>query len=413
MRAFIILLFFSINPVYSQSKMDSFYKKNIKIAQCQYNNALKANINSSKIPRTLTDKGDLKSVDIYDWTSGFFAGSLWYLYELTGKEAWKKEAVHWTEILEPIQFWTGNHDVGFMINCSYGNGLRLTGNNEYNEIIINTAKSLSTRFNFMTGCIKSWNYRQAWDQKTEWFFPVIIDNMMNLEILFLASKITGDTTFKEIAITHAKNTMKNHYREDYSCYHVVDYDTITGEVKDKATCQGFTDESSWSRGQAWGLYGFVMCYRETNEVEFLNFAKNIADYILNSPKVPKDNIPYWDYDIIESKSIPEWKYDGKKYSLLLRDSSAAAITSSALLELSTYLLDGKKYYDYANQIIHNLSTNRYRAKLRETNYFILKHSVGSFPHGNEIDVPLNYADYYFLESLLRKRKIDSSKHLYK
>lgn len=373
-----------------------------------YQNTLDAVRGGNEIPRSLNKDGSLKTVGIYNWTSGFFAGNLWYLYELTLNEEWKKEAVYWTEVLDTIQYWTGNHDVGFMINCSYGNGLRITGNPDYPKVIINAAESLCSRFNPATRSIKSWNYRKAWDGKTEWYYPVIIDNMMNLELLFKATKLSGNPKYKEIAITHALTTMKNHYRDDFSCYHVVDYDSETGEVLDKATCQGFTDESSWARGQAWGLYGFVMCYRETKDKRFLHFAENIASYIISSPFIPKDKVPYWDYHVNQKGYKPEWDYHPEKFKEVPRDVSSATITASALLELSTLAEDGKKYYDYATEILKSVSKVPYCSAGKENSYFYLRNSVGSVPHGGEISQPVNYADYYYFEALLRKQKIDEN-----
>ena len=247
----------------------------------------------------------------------------------------------------------------------------------------------------------------AWDGETEWFFPVIIDNMMNLELLFEATNFTGDSTFFYIAVQHAQTTMKNHYRDDYSSYHVIDYDTITGEVLDKATCQGFTDESSWARGQAWGLYGFTICYRYTKDNQYLEFAENIAGYMTNHPNLPEDMIPYWDFNVVDPGLTPEWNYDASKYPVIPRDASAAAITSSALFELSKYSKGNQENYrSVATKILESLASPSYMAISGNNKYFLLNHSVGSIPHGVEIDVPLVYADYYFLEALNRKINIE-------
>jgi unsaturated chondroitin disaccharide hydrolase len=374
----------------------------------RYDKILSESTDLSRFPRTISDKGDLVSTDIYDWTSGFFAGNLWYLYEITGDQKWKKEAVKWTEALDTIQYWTGGHDVGFMINCSYGNGLRLAQKEEYKKVLVQTARSLCKRYSPVTKSIKSWDYRKAWNDTTEWFFPVIIDNMMNLELLFEATKLSGDKTFEEIAIQHANTTMKNHYRPDFSSYHVVDYDTITGNILDKATCQGFTDESSWSRGQSWGLYGFVICYRYTRDLQYLSFAENIADFLLNNPNLPDDKIPYWDYNAPDKVLVAEWKYDPSLYPEILRDASAAAILSSALFELSEYSrAKGAKYREAASAILKSLESPRYFESAKNK-YFILDHCVGSLPHGAEIDKPLVYADYYFLEAALRQKKLSAA-----
>lgn len=354
------------------------------------------------IPRTVDQQGKLASTGIQGWTSGFFAGSLWYLYELTGDDRWENEAQKWTEALDTIQYLTSHHDVGFMINCSYGNGYRLTGNKAYTEVMVQAAKSLSERYSSRTKSIESWDYREAWDGTTLWNFPVIIDNMMNLELLFKASLLSGNKRFEEIAIQHAQTCMTNHYRDDFSSYHVVDYDTLTGAILDKATCQGLVDESSWARGQAWGLYGFVICFRYTGDEQYLEFAKNIANYITGYPDMPQDKIPYWDFFAADPSQIPEWDYDPSVFKEIPRDASAAAIISSALLELDSYVSPGEaNYKEYATAILSSLVSSDYSDFEGKNKHFILNHSVGSIPHGVEIDVPLVYADYYLLEALQR------------
>lgn len=378
-------------------------KEKMQFIANQFENALAVTNDPVRIPKSIDKNGKLKTTGIYGWTSGFFAGGLWYMYEINGDEKWKDEAIKWTEVLGPVKYVTDDHDVGFMINCSYGNGLRLTGNKQYEKVMIQAAKSLSTRYNPVVKSIKSWNSKKAWDGETIWNFPVIIDNMMNLELLFEATRLSGDSSFHHIAVQHALTTMKNHYRDDFSCYHVVDYDPLTGVVLDKATNQGFVDQSSWARGQAWGLYGFTMCYRYTKNKKFLDFAENIADYILNHPNLPEDMIPYWDYNAIDPNLSPEWNYDASKFTEIPRDASAAAITCSALLELEKY--SGKKreiYLNAADKILESLFSPEYMPGSKHNKFFILNHSVGSIPHGVEIDVPLVYADYYFLEALARK-----------
>jgi len=343
-------------------------------------------------PRTL-DSGQLKIVTSRDWTSGFFPGELWFLYEYTKKNEWKTQAQNFTADLEREKTNAGTHDMGFKIYCSFGNGYKLTKDPRYKDVIIQSAKTLSTRFNPKVGCIRSWDHH-----KEQWDYPVIIDNMMNLELLFEATKLTGDSSFYKIAVSHANMTMKNHYRPDYSSYHVVDYDTATGQVRKKQTAQGYADESAWSRGQSWGLYGFTMCYRETKNRIYLLQAEHIASLILNHPNLPKDLVPYWDFN---APGIP---YEP-------RDASAAAIMASALYELSGYSNNGKKYREIADKIIQNL-TNYYRSAIGENKGFILLHSTGSKPANSEVDVPLNYADYYYLEALLRSKKLMERKSLF-
>jgi unsaturated chondroitin disaccharide hydrolase len=340
-------------------------------------------------PRTLKD-GELVLVPSRDWTSGFFAGELWYLYEHTGEQSWMEQAKKFTARMEGEKTNGKTHDMGFKMYCSYGNGYRLTKDNAYKNILIQSAKTLSTRFRKTTGVIRSWDHSQD-----KWSYPVIIDNMMNLELLFFATKITGDSSFYKIAVSHARTTQKNHFRPDYSSYHVVEYDSITGNVIKKNTHQGYSHESAWARGQAWALYGYTMCYRETRDRSFLQHAENIEAFLFHHPNMPADFIPYWDFN---APGIPNEP----------RDASAAAVIASALYELSTYSSKGKEYRQKADKIVENLA-NHYTSPVGGNKGFILIHSTGSKPSNSEVDVPLSYADYYFLEALLRKENYDKKK----
>ena len=334
------------------------------------------------MPRTFT-AGRVVLVDKQDWTSGFFPGSLWQMYRLTGKEIFKAEAGKYTSKLYDIQYYKGNHDVGFMMFCSYGNQYLITHDSLSPRVLIQTAQSLLSRYNEKVGLIRSWDFGK-------WNYPVIIDNMMNLELLFWASKYTGDPQYENVAINHADNTIKNHFRPDYSSYHVVSYND-DGSVESKGTFQGCSDTSAWARGQAWGLYGYTVCFRETKLERYLEQAEHIAGFIMNNPVIAEDRIPYWDYN---APGIPDAP----------RDASAAAITASALIELSTLVKDvklAKEYLTYAETILKNLAGNRYLAKRGENGGFVLMHSTGHKPENREVDVPLNYADYYFLEALNR------------
>lgn len=354
-------------------------------------------------PRTATEEGKLITTGMYDWTPGFFPGSLWYLYELSGDTTWRNQAEKWTQTLEPLKTFTGHHDLGFMVYCSFGNAERLAPKPEYKDILIQSAESLSSRYSEKTQTIKSWNYRKAWNDTTECFYPVIIDNMMNLEMLFNASKISGNKRFYDIAVTHAKTTLKNHFRDDFSSYHVVDYDTITGAVKFQGTCQGFSDNSTWSRGQAWAVYGYTMVYRETQDTTFLNAAIKMTDFYLKN--LPEDLVPLWDFNVAEVGYTPEGKSYAVEFQEKLKDASAAAIVCSALFELGE-LTNNQSYIDKGIAMLKSLSSPNYRAVLGTNADFILMHSVGSIPHHNEIDVPLVYADYYFLEALTRYKNLN-------
>lgn len=310
-------------------------------------------------PRTI-ENGKLKLVASRDWTSGFFPGVLWFLYEYTGKPEWQTQARAYTAHIEREKTNGGTHDMGFKVFCSFGTGYRLTNDAAYKDIIIQSAKTLSTRFNPTVGCLRSWDHH-----KEVWGFPVIIDNMMNLELLFEATKLTGDSSFHKIAVTHANTTMKNHFRPDYSSFHVIDYDTTTGAVVKKNTHQGYSHASAWSRGQAWGLYGYTMCYRYTKDPAYLRQAEKIAAFILEHPRMPKDLVPYYDFD---APGIPNEP----------RDASAAAVIASGLYELSGYSQQAKYYRSTADKIVTNL-TKSYRSPIGENVGFILLHSTGSKP----------------------------------
>lgn len=345
-----------------------------------------------RIPSTYKD-GEIEFVPTDDWVSGFFAGTLWYMYELTGDEFWAEKAQRHTEVLDEIQYLKWHHDVGFMVYDSYGNGMRLKHIEGYDKVLENTAQSLATRFRPAAGILQSWNViNNGWQSTRGWKCPVIIDNMMNLELLFKVSEMTGDNTYRDIAVSHADKTLENHYRDDYSTYHVVDYDDETGEIRRKCTAQGYADESAWARGQAWSIYGFTVAYRFTHDPKYLQRAEDVANYLFTHPRMPEDLVPYWDFD---APDIPD----------ACRDASSAAIIASALYELN-YITGKAEYKAKADKMVESLSSPAYRAEPGTNGGFILMHSVGSIPHGSNIDVPLNYADYYFLEALIRKGKIE-------
>lgn len=335
-------------------------------------------------PRTLDRNGGLVLVPAGDWTSGFFPGILWQLYDFTKKSKWLYAAREATAKLENEQYNGRTHDMGFKIYCSYGQGYRITGDTAYRGVIIRSAQTLITRFNPVIGCIRSWDHN-----RDKWEFPVIIDNMLNLELLFAATKLTGDSTFYRIAVSHANTTLKNHFRPDGGTYHVIDYDPKTGNVKNRNTHQGYSHESTWARGQAWALYGYTMCYRETRDQRYLSKALDIAGWLMNHPHFPADGVPYWDFD---APGIPREP----------RDASAAAVIASALYELHGFAPDNDKLRGLADRIVHSLVTS-YTASGGTHSGFTLLHSTGSKPSDSEVDVPLIYADYYLLEALSRKK----------
>jgi unsaturated chondroitin disaccharide hydrolase len=360
--------------------------QDFKDADAQYHVLMKR-LPANRFPKTyFAAKDSLVTSGSEWWCSGFYPGTLFNIYQQTKDATLLKEANRALDMLTKEQYNTSTHDLGFMMYCSFGNALKIDPKPAYKNILINSAQSLASRFDPKVGCIKSWD-----SNKPEYL--VIIDNMMNLELLFWATKTTGDSSYYKIAVTHANTALKNHFRADYSSYHVVNYNPKTGVVQKKRTQQGYADESAWARGQTWGLYGYTVMYRETKDKKYLDQAQRIAQFILTNPNLPADKIPYWDFN---APNIPA----------ALRDASAAAVRASALLELCRYTdgKTGKLYFNTAETIIRNLSKAPYLATSGSNGGFILQHSVGSLPQKSEVDVPLTYADYYFVEALNRYQK---------
>jgi unsaturated chondroitin disaccharide hydrolase len=338
-------------------------------------------------PRSVSEEGELNLVASRDWTSGFFPGNLWFMYEWTGEEYWLEKAKYFTAFIEQEKYNGRTHDMGFKIYCSFGTGYRLTGDDQYRDIMIHAANTLITRYSETVGSLRSWDHNTD-----KWDFPVIIDNMMNLELLFWATRATGDSTYYNIAVSHANLTMREHFRDDASSYHVIDVNPETGEVQARNTHQGYAHESAWARGQAWGLYGFTMSYRETGIKEYLDKAIRIADFIFNHPNMPEDLVPYWDFDAPGIPDVP-------------RDVSAATVIASALYELSTMDTENGSFYrKTADTILDNIEAY-YLSPKGENFGFILTDSTGHLPHGYERAVPIIYADYYYLEALLRRKNM--------
>ncbi|MDR1009604.1 MAG: glycoside hydrolase family 88 protein [Opitutaceae bacterium] len=360
---------------------------NFAVAASQYAGLLK-NINGAdKLPRTF-EHGKLVLIDYKDWTSGFFPGSLWLIYEHTRESRWKRAALDYTRRVASAAKLTDSHDLGFMLYCSHGHACRLTRGREHREVLIEGARSLASRFNPAARTLRSWDHGAD-----RWRHPVIIDNLMNLEYLLWAARETGEPRYREIAIGHAHQTLAHHFRQDGSCYHLVDYDPESGVPVLKETYQGYANESAWARGQGWALYGYTMLYRETRNPLYLRQAHASARFIRTHPRLPEDRIPLWDFDV-PSAPVPP------------RDASAAAIIASALIELADYSEPdiAQRYRELAWRQLVSLSSPAYRAAPGENGGFILKHSTGNLNRNSEVDVPLNYADYYFLEALSRLKK---------
>jgi hypothetical protein len=368
----------------SDNEMKTLIDENFTHATAQYK-LLASKVPAGKMPRTYDAAADsMINSNTEWWCSGFFPGSLWLIYEQTKDEAIKKEAESRLAILEKEKHFTGNHDLGFMIFCSFGNAYRITQNPLYKPTIDTAAATLALRYR---PAIKS---IQSWDKGDVFNCPVIIDNMMNLELLYWVTVNGGNPEFKDIALTHANSTIDHHFRADNSSWHVLDYDLDSAKIIKKVTWQGAADSSAWARGQSWGLYGFTSMYRLSKDKRYLEQAHKIANFILSHPHLPEDKIPYWDFD---APDIPN----------ALRDASSGAINASALLELAQYSEGEQKaeYIEAATIMIKALASEKYRAKAGENGGFLLMHSVGALPFKSEVDVPLTYADYYFLEALKR------------
>ena len=340
----------------------------------------------SLMPRCVEKDGSLRMVHQPDWCCGFLSGELWQMYQYSHDPFWREQAVSNTWPIEQVKLDGGSHDLGFMVYNSFGKAWELTGEQSYRDVVIQAARTLATRYDETVGCIRSW----SWGTPDRWQFAVIIDNMINLELLFQASLLTGDKRFYNIAVSHANTTMRHHFREDGSSYHVVDYNPEDGSVIKRITHQGLFDESVWSRGQGWGLYGFTMCYRYTHDQAYLEQARRIARFWLSQTNIPDDGIPYWD---MRDPAIPDAP----------RDASAAAVIASGFYELATYVseTDAATYRQAADKMVHALQTN-YQPEPRTAQGFLLLHSTGNYPAHDEIDVPINYADYYYLEALHRQ-----------
>jgi len=344
------------------------------------------------IPRSIpTGSSQWKLVDYRDWTSGFWPGVLWYVFQSTHDTSFQSAARQFTEQLAPLSRQKAyDHDLGFQVFTSYGNGYRLTHDPAYKQVLLATADTLATLFNSKVGTILSWPR----EVKRFGAHNTIMDNMINLELLFWASKNGGSHRLYEIAKQHAITTMHNHFRKDYSGYHVVLYDTLTGKKIKGITHQGYADESMWARGQSWAIYGFTMCYRETRDTAFLSFAQKVADVYLQ--RLPKDMIPYWDFDIPDTIHAP-------------KDASAACVTASALLELAGFVKDKAKAAGYrkkAEQMLAVLSSGSYLSGAANTAFLL--HSTGHKPNNSEVDAAIIYADYYYIEALLRLQQLQQT-----
>ncbi|NDW09736.1 glycoside hydrolase family 88 protein [Dysgonomonas sp. 520] len=367
--------------------------KNLKYSHEQIKKTISEIDSSQMLPRNiLSDQKhwNMVPVEISEWTAGFWPGILWYDYENTKDAHVLDYATHYTDLLHPLtKLPAYDHDLGFQIFCSYGNAYRLTGNEQYKQIILNAADTLATLFNDKVGTILSWP-REV--EPRNWPHNTIMDNMMNLEMLYWAAKKGGNKSLADIATKHAETTMNHHFREDGGNYHVAVYDTITGDFIKGVTHQGYADSTLWARGQAWAIYGYTVVYREPGDKKFLRFAEKVADlYLSRLPE--KEYVPFWDFD---APNIPNEPHDA----------SAAAIVASALLELSQLEDNTQKAEEYklaSINMLTELSSDKYQS--RDKNPALLLHSVGHWPNKSEVDASINYADYYYIEALTRCKKL--------
>ena len=372
-----------------EQRYQRFARENLNSLQVQFDVLLQNSIENDMIPKAADPKGGATWCNPrWDWVEGFFPGMCWQLYQVKEEQKYEDAARYFQAKLIDHRFYKKSHDLGFVFCSSYGRGYKLTGEDSMRNVLIEAGKSLAGRFNPKVGSLQSWNVKNIshknWMSTRGWEFPVIVDNMMNLQLLFELTRFTNDSTYYQMACSHADRTMKDHFRKDYSSYHVVDYDAETGSIRSKQTAQGFAHESAWTRGQAWGLYGYTMCYRYTKDEKYLRHADCIAGYIVDN--LPEDYIPYWDF---EAPTMPNMQ----------KDASAAAIIASALIELNSY--SENNYIETAFNMLRELSGDEYRNEDGENYGYILDHSVGSIPHNSEVDVPIIYADYYYIEALMR------------
>lgn len=347
-------------------------------------------VDYTMMPRNIADSAShwyCSKVTKDEWCAGFWPGILWYDYEYTNDPAIRQEAEKFTASLEYLTYEPAyDHDLGFLMFCSYGNGYRLTRNESYRQAILRSAEALSALFNPKVGTMLSWprNVAMFGGHNT------IMDNMINLEMLFWAAKNGGDKKLYDMAVSHADTTMKYHFRPDYTSYHVAVYDTLTGEFVKGVTHQGYDDNSMWARGQAWAIYGYTVVYRETKEPRFLDFVQKVADVYLEH--LPDDYVPYWDFN---DPAIP----------YAPRDASAACVVASALLELSGYVSPekGQEYKKAAVCMLESLSSDKYRSGKSKPAFLL--HSIGNYPSHSEIDAAIIYADYYYIEALMRLKQM--------
>jgi hypothetical protein len=375
-------------PGPQRTAFDTLTNRAFHFASAQLRHAAETLDPRAGYPRVTRPDGRWEQVPANQWTSGFFAGALWYLFRETRDPMWRALAERWTVGLEGVKTITTTHDLGFMLFNSFGHGYQLTGNTRYRDVVLHGCRSLATRYDPDVGAIKSWDTQHASDRRRAWRFPVIVDNLMNLEMLFWCARNGGHASWSDAAKRHALTSVRAHLRPNGSTAHVALFDPATGALEGTTTWQGYADSSTWARGQAWAIHGLTTTYRWTRDERILTAARRAADFFVSN--LPSDAIPYWDF---EHPGIPNTE----------RDASAAAIAASGLLDLArwTDASSAERYRDAATRILGELASSYLTEGTPSA--AVLQHSVGQRPQNVEIDVGLIYADYYFVEALLRLR----------
>jgi hypothetical protein len=339
-------------------------------------------------PRLTRPDGSWEQRPANQWTSGFFAGTLWYMYQSDRDPRWRALAERWTVGLEPVKSITTTHDLGFMVFDSFGLGHRLTGDAHYRDVVLDASRSLATRYSPVVGAIKSWDTERSRDDRRTWKYPVIVDNQMNLEMLFWASAHGGDPRWAEMAHRHARASARAHVRADGSTAHVALFDPVTGALERTVTWQGHADTSAWARGQAWAIHGLTASYARTRDTALLHAAERAAGFFV--AHMPPDAVPAWDFRLPPGAPAE-------------RDASAAAIAASGLYDLARWSDPSRaaRWRAAADRLVAALARD-YLAPPTAAGA-ILAHSVGGRPQNVEVDVGLSYADYFFVEALARRR----------
>ncbi|HEY9415659.1 MAG TPA: glycoside hydrolase family 88 protein, partial [Pseudonocardia sp.] len=324
-----------------------------------------------------------------DWTAGFYPATLWRTFERTQDPAWRQRAVTWQAGLAR-QTKQDSTDLGFKLFDTFGTGYQLTGDESYKRVVLDGADTVSHRFNPKVGMFRVWD--KSADQTQ---FRVNIDATMNLELMFWAGQNGGNPQYAEMAKRHAERALTDLVRPDGGTWMVAMYDQKTGALVGHSTKQGYATESTWARGQSWAVYGFTMAYRYTKDPRFLDGARRTADYFMR--RLPPDHVPYWDFDVPNKATAP-------------RDTSAAAVVASALVELSGFETDPaakQRDTDNARDLLTALSSPTYAPRAQPKFAAILQHGTQHFPAG-WADTGIAFGDYYFVEALNRYEKAGNS-----